>query len=265
MGDGWAEVAESRLSLLGLLVKFPAIEIELESFVELSSAIQPRFYSIASSPLAIPDAADLIVGTMRAPAWSGVGEHQGFASSHMRDLAPGESVFGYVRAPNPAFAPPVDASVPMILIGPGTGFAPFRGFLEERAAQRARGIATGPIHLFFGCKHPDHDWLCRAEMEAWQGSGLVQLHLAHSGVADYPHAYVQHALAAAGDAIWPLLEKGAQVYVCGDGKNMAPAVREALIDIHELHTGAARDAASEWLEALIETDRYHQDVYGFGK
>jgi cytochrome P450 / NADPH-cytochrome P450 reductase len=264
-GDGWAEVAESRLSLLGLLVKFPAIEMELESFVELSAAIQPRFYSIASSPLALPDAADLIVGTMRAPAWSGVGEHQGFASSHMRDLAPGESVFGYVRAPNPAFAPPVDASVPMILIGPGTGFAPFRGFLEERAAQRAMGIATGAIHLFFGCKHPDHDWLCRAEMEAWQASGLVQLHLAHSGVAGYPHAYVQHALAAAGDAIWPLLEQDAQVFVCGDGKNMAPAVREALIDIHELHTGASREAASEWLEALIETGRYHQDVYGFGK
>lgn len=264
-GDGWTAVSKNRLSLLGLLVKFPAIEMTLEQFVELSSAIAPRFYSIASSPLASPDAVDLIVGTLRAPAWSGVGEHQGFASTHMRDLMPGDAVFGYVRKPNPAFAPPADATVPMILIGPGTGFAPFRGFLEERAAQKAKGIAVGPIHLFFGCKHPDHDWLCRAEMERWRDEGLVTLHLAYSAVADYPHVYVQHAMAAAGDTLWPLLQHDAQIFVCGDGRNMAPAVREALIDMCERQDGVDRDTASSWLERLIEDGRYHQDVYGFGK
>jgi cytochrome P450/NADPH-cytochrome P450 reductase len=265
-GDGWqAEVAETRLSLLGLLLKYPAIEMDLEQFVELSSAIAPRFYSIASSPLVSPDTADLIVGTMKAPAWSGVGEHQGFASSHMRDLAPGDAVFGYVRAPNPPFAPPIDASVPMILVGPGTGFAPFRGFLQERAAQKAKGVPVGPIHLFFGSKHPDHDWLCRNEMEGWVADGLVILNLAHSAVDGYPHAYVQHALAASGNALWPLLEANAQVFVCGDGRYMAPAVREALIDIHEATVGSTREAASEWLEGLIDAGRYHQDVYGFGK
>ena len=265
-GDGWqAEVADTRLSLLGLLLKYPAIEMDLEQFVELSSAIAPRFYSIASSPLVSPDAADLIVGTMKAPAWSGVGEHQGFASTHMRDLAPGDAVFGYVRAPNPPFAPPVDASVPMILIGPGTGFAPFRGFLQERSSQKAKGVPVGSIHLFFGSKHPDHDWLCRDEMESWAASGLVTLHMAHSGVEGHPHAYVQHALAASGDVLWPLLETTGQVFVCGDGRYMAPAVREVLIDIHETKTGSTRAAASEWLEGLIDAGRYHQDVYGFGK
>jgi cytochrome P450 / NADPH-cytochrome P450 reductase len=264
-GDGWHEVMDTRLSLLGLLIKYPAIEMGLEQFVELSAAIAPRFYSIASSPLVSPHTIDLIVGTMKAPAWSGIGEHQGFASTHMRDLAPGEAVFGYVRSPNPLFAPPADASVPIILIGPGTGFAPFRGFLEERAAQRVKGARTGQIHLFFGCKHPDHDWLCRDEMERWRDSGLITLHLAHSAVEGYPHAYVQHELAASADALWPLLEGGAQVFVCGDGKYMAPGVREALIDIYEAKTGGTRDAASAWLEELIEADRYHQDVYGFGK
>jgi cytochrome P450 / NADPH-cytochrome P450 reductase len=263
--DGWNEVTETRLSLLGLLIRYPAIEMGLEQFVELSAAIAPRFYSIASSPLVSPHAIDLIVGTMKAPAWSGIGEHQGFASTHMRDLASGEAVFGYVRSPNPPFAPPIDASVPMILIGPGTGFAPLRAFLEERAAQKAKGGRIGPIHLFFGCKHPDHDWLCRDEMERWRDDGLIALHLAHSAVEGYPHAYVQHALAASADALWPLLEAGAQVFVCGDGKYMAPGVREALIEIHEAKTGGTRDAASAWLEELIEADRYHQDVYGFGK
>jgi cytochrome P450 / NADPH-cytochrome P450 reductase len=264
-GDGWAETSESRISLLGLLLKFPAIEMELEQFVELSSAIAPRFYSIASSPMVSPEVADLVVGTMKAPAWSGVGEHQGFASSHMRDLEPGEPVFGFVRSPNPPFAPPADASVPMILIGPGTGFAPFRGFLQERERQQQQGVATGPIHLFYGLKHPDHDWLCRDEMARWEASGLITLHLAQSAVADYPHRYVQHAIGAASDTIWPLIAANAQIYVCGDGRNMAPAVREALIDMAEAKTGQSRDAASDWLESLIDAGRYHQDVYGFGK
>lgn len=263
-GEDWPQVAASRLSLLGLLVSHPAIEMGLDQFVELSSAIAPRFYSIASSPLALPGAVDLIVGTLRAPAWSGVGEHQGFASSHMRDLAPGEAVFGYVRRPNPPFVPPADPSIPMILIGPGTGFAPFRGFLQQRAAECATGARTGPIHLFFGCKHPDHDWLCRAEMERWQSDGLLTLHRAHSALAGHPHRYVQHALAAAGGTVWPLIESGAQLYVCGDGKHMAPAVRETLIALHEARAGAGHDAASQWLEQLIDSGRYHQDVYGFG-
>ena len=265
-GEGWqSEIAEARLSLLGLLVKYPAIEMELEAFVELCSAISPRFYSIASSPLVAPDTVDLIVGTLRAPAWSGVGEHQGFASSHMRDLQPGEAVFGYVRTPNPPFTPPVDVDTPMILIGPGTGFAPFRGFLQERASQKAKGLPVGPIQLFFGCKHPDHDWLCRDEMMAWTESGLVSLHLAHSALDEYSHQYVQHALAGAGPSLWPLLRDNAQIFVCGDGKLMAPAVRETLIDIHEAQSGGGRDAASQWLEDLIDAGRYHQDVYGFGK
>lgn len=266
LGEGWqTEVADARLSLLGLLVKFPAIEMDLESFVELSAAIAPRFYSIASSPLAVPGTVDLIVGTLWAPAWSGVGEHQGFASSHMRDLQPGDAVFGYVRTPNPAFVPPVDVKTPMILIGPGTGFAPFRGFLQERANQKAKGLPIGPIHVFFGCKHPDHDWLCRDEIEGWAASGLITLHLAHTAVAGFPNRYVQNALAAAGPALWPVLNGDAQIFVCGDGRLMAPAVRETLIDIYESQAKSSRDSASEWLESLIDAGRYHQDVYGFGK
>lgn len=265
LADGWSELSASRLSLLGLLIKYPAIEMPLDQFVEFSAAIAPRFYSIASSPMASPDTVDLIVGTIKAPAWSGIGEHQGFASSHMRDLAPGDAVFGYVRAPNPPFAPPVDLSIPMILIGPGTGFAPLRGFLQERARQKALGAATGPIHLFFGCKHPGHDWLCREEMEEWARTGLISLHLAHSALVGHPHPYVQHALAAVAPTLWPLFGQGVQLFICGDGKHMAPAVREALLEMHESRTGGTRDEASAWLEGLIDAGRYHQDVFGFGK
>jgi cytochrome P450 / NADPH-cytochrome P450 reductase len=260
-GAWQAEIADKRLTLLGLLVKYPAAELDLGSFVELSSAIAPRFYSIASSPLVSPDQVDLIVGTVHAPAWSGVGTHQGFASTHMRDLAPGETVFGYLRRPNPPFAPPQDGAVPLVLIGPGTGFAPLRGFIQERAALNA----TAPCHVFFGARHPDHDWLCRAEMEAWAAGGLIDLHMAYSRVEGHPHRYVQDAVWAARDAVWDVVAKGGQIFLCGDGRYMAPAVRDTLIKIHVEKTGGDHLAGSTWLEGLIEDGIYHQDVFGFGK
>ncbi|MFM9978884.1 MAG: bifunctional cytochrome P450/NADPH--P450 reductase [Sphingomonadaceae bacterium] len=256
-----AEVAEPRLTLLGLLVKFPVADLSLDSFVELSSGVAPRFYSIASSPLVQPDAVDLIVGTVHAPAWSGIGVHQGFASTHMRDLLPGEHVFGYVRRPNPPFAPPQDGAVPLVLIGPGTGFAPLRGFIQERAERRA----TAPCHLFFGARHPEHDWLCRDEMERWAADGVIDLHLAYSQVEGHPHRFVQDAIWDARDAVWDVIAKGGQVFLCGDGRYMAPAVRDTLIRIHAEKTGGDHLAGSTWLEGLIEDGVYHQDVFGFGK
>ena len=256
-----SEIADKRLTLLGLLVKYPAAELSLESFVELSSAIAPRFYSIASSPLVSADMVDLIVGTVHAPAWSGIGTHQGFASTHMRDLAPSEHVFGYVRRPNPPFAPPQDGAVPLVLIGPGTGFAPLRGFIQERAALDA----TAPCHVFFGARHPDHDWLCRDEMERWASDGVIDLHMAYSQVAGHSHRYVQDAVWAARDAVWDVVAKGGQIFLCGDGRYMAPAVRDTLIKIHVEKTCGDHLAGSTWLEGLIEDGIYHQDVFGFGK
>lgn len=260
-----AELADRRVTLLDLLDRFPAVELPLEAFVELSAAIAPRFYSIASSPLVAPDTVSLIVGTMAAPAWSGLGEHQGFASSHMRDLKPGDSVFGYVRHPNPPFAPPDDPAKPMILIGPGTGFAPLRGFIEERAAQKAAGRDVATSLLFFGCRHPDHDWFCRAEMERWEGEGVIDLHLALSAVEGHPWRFVQDAIWAEQDKVWDALADGAQIFLCGDGRFMAPAVRDTLIQIHMQKMGNTHAQGSEWLERMMDEGRFHQDVFGFGK
>lgn len=259
------EVAAKRVTLLDLLDRFPAIELPLDAFVELSAAISPRFYSIASSPRANRHAPALIVGTTVAPAWSGLGEHQGFASSYMRDLMPGETVFGYVRAPNPPFAPPKDASVPMILIGPGTGFAPLRGFIEERAQQQAGGTDVATSLLFYGCRHPDHDWFCRDEVEAWAAAGIVEPLVAFSAVEGAKWKFVQDAVWAERDRVWAAIEGGAQIFLCGDGRFMAPAVRDTLIRIASDKGIGDHEAASDWLEGLIESGRFHQDVFGFGK
>lgn len=264
-GDYDTAVAAKRVTLLDLLESHPAAELPLDRFVELSAAIAPRFYSIASSPLVSPDTFDLIVGTMAAPAWSGLGEHRGFASTYMGGVAPGEHVFGYVRRPNPPFAPPADPAVPMILIGPGTGFAPLRGFLQERAAQQAAGEEVATSLLFFGCRHPDHDWFCRDEMEAWAAAGVADLHLAFSAAPSHPWKFVQDALWANQAKAWAALAAGANVYLCGDGRFMAPAVRDTLIRIWMQQVGGEHAQGSEWLEGLIEADRFHQDVFGFGK
>jgi len=260
-----AEVAEKRLSIIDLLEMQPAAELSLDSLVELSSAISPRFYSIASSPLIDPHVADLIVGTMAAPAWSGLGEHRGFASSYMQMVAPGDPLFGYVRRPNPPFAPPADPLTPMILIGPGTGFAPLRGFIAERAAQRAAGTQIARSLLFFGCRHPDHDWFCRDEVEAWADKGIIEPFIALSAVPGHPWKFVQDALWAERERVWAAIEAGAQIYLCGDGRFMAPAVRDALIRIQVAQLGGTHATGSDWLEKMIEEGRFHQDVFGFGK
>ncbi|WP_445193599.1 bifunctional cytochrome P450/NADPH--P450 reductase [Sphingomonas sp. Tas61C01] len=255
-----AAVAAKRMTLLDLLEAHPAAELSFDALVELSAPIAPRFYSIASSPLVAPDIADLIVGTSVAPAWSGLGEHRGFASGYMAGVAPGEQVFGYVRRPNPPFAPAAP-DVPMILIGPGTGFAPLRGFLAERAAQPGSAKSL----LFFGCRHPDHDWFCREEMERWQADGVATLHLAFSGVESHPWRFVQDALWAEQEQVWAAIEAGAAIYLCGDGRFMAPAVRDTLIRIWMQQVGGEHAQGSAWLNEMIEQGRFHQDVFGFGK
>jgi len=260
-----AEVLGRRLSLADLLDRYPAIETDLAQVVELSAPIAPRFYSIASSPLVDPHVADLIVGTSAAPAWSGLGEHRGFASSYMAGVGEGSEVFGYVRRPNPPFAPPADPAVPVILVGPGTGFAPLRGFMQERAARRATGEAVGACLLAFGCRHPDHDWLCREEMEGWRDEGLAELLLAFSAVPSHPWRFVQDALWAEQERVWALVETGAQVFLCGDGRHMAPAVRDTLIRICMQQRGVEHAQGSAWLEGMIAGGRFHQDVFGFGK
>ena len=257
----WDAVAAKRLSLLELLEGVPAAELPLKAFVELSPAISPRFYSAASSDAVSPRTVSLIVGTSAGPAWSGLGPHQGFASSHMRGLEPGAAVFGYIRTPNPPFQLPADPQTDVILIGAGTGLAPFRGFLEERAARLASGAATGRSLLFFGCRHPDHDWLCREELAAWAKDGVVSLFLAFSAAPDHPARYVQDALRAQGRQVSEAISNGAAVYLCGDGRLMAPAVRDALIAIRLDEAGGDHESGSQWLQQMIESGRFHQDVF----
>jgi cytochrome P450 / NADPH-cytochrome P450 reductase len=260
-----AEILAKRVSLFDLLVRFPAITLPLELFLEHCGPIRPRYYSISSAALATPRQLSLTVGVVHEPAWSGTGQYKGLASSYLAGLQPGDTVFGFVRTPNPPFAPPADPTTPLILIGPGTGIAPLRGFVEERAHQRAAGSATGPTLLFVGCRHPDHDWYYRTEFEYWAAESVVTIRAAFSQLADYPYRYVQDALVAWGAEVWELVAAGAAIYVCGDGIRMAPAVRQAFGTIYQQHTATSEHEAEQWLADLDATGRYRQDVFGPSK
>ncbi|MER7693256.1 cytochrome P450 [Streptomyces sp. NPDC097610] len=255
------EILGKRISVLGLLERFPAVELPLAVFLEMTGPIRPRFYSISSAPLANPRHVRLTVGLLEGPALSGDGQYRGTCSSYIAGLEPGDVFYGYVRVPSPSFAPPADPATPLILIGPGTGIAPLRGFLEERASQQENGTEVGLSQVFVGCRHPEHDYFYRQEMQAWEQSGIAQVHTAFSAVSGHPARFVQNAIAGAADTVWQAIEDGAYIYVCGDGRRMAPAVREALAAIHRQRTGSDDETAQQWLAQLEADEHYQQDVF----
>ncbi|MFF5138431.1 bifunctional cytochrome P450/NADPH--P450 reductase [Streptomyces sp. NPDC013157] len=255
------EILGKRVSMLGLLERFPAVELPLAVFLEMMGPIRPRFYSISSAPAANPRHVRLTVGLLEGPALSGEGQYRGTCSSYIAGLEPGDVVYGYVRVPSPTFAPPADPATPLILIGPGTGIAPLRGFLEERARQHENGTEVGLSQVFVGCRHPEHDYFYQQEMQGWEQAGIAQVHTAFSAVTGHPARFVQNAIANAADTVWQAVEDGAYIYVCGDGRRMAPAVREALAAIHRQKTGSDDEAAQQWLAQLEADERYQQDVF----
>ncbi|MFB7225007.1 cytochrome P450 [Streptomyces sp. NPDC056227] len=255
------EILGKRISVLGLLERFPAVELPLAVFLEMMGPIRPRFYSISSAPLANPRHVRLTVGLLEGPALSGDGQYRGTCSSYIGGLESGDVFYGYVRVPSPTFAPPADPATPLILIGPGTGIAPLRGFLEERASQQENGTEVGLSQVFVGCRHPEHDYFYHQEMQNWEQSGIAQVHTAFSAVAGHPARFVQNAIANAADTVWQAIEDGAYIYVCGDGRRMAPAVREALAAIYRQRTGADDETAQQWLAQLEADERYQQDVF----
>jgi cytochrome P450/NADPH-cytochrome P450 reductase len=259
-----AEVLAVHLSVLDLLEQFPACELSFEEFFGMLPPLRPRYYSISSSPMASERVASITVAVVNAPARSGRGRYAGVASSYLADLTPGAEILGFVRDPGTAFRPPADPRTPMIMVGAGTGLAPFRGFLQERGALKDLGHEVGPSLLFFGCRSHEHDFIYEDELRDFDARGLTRLVTAFSRLAGQPKCYVQHKLAAHADEAWDLLERRAVVFVCGDAARLAPDVRSAFVEIYRGKTGADTDAAQEWLDELRSSSRYVEDVWASG-
>ncbi|MCB1093831.1 MAG: sulfite reductase subunit alpha, partial [Verrucomicrobiae bacterium] len=203
---------------IDLVIDFPADFPDSDEFVSVLRKLQPRLYSISSCPLAHPGEVHLTVGVVRYHTYGR--ERGGVCSTYLADrLAEGETPRVFVHT-NPAFRPPADGGTPVIMVGPGTGIAPFRAFLEHR---RATG-ATGRNWLLFGNPHQASDFLYREELEAFLADGTLQrLDLAWSR-DQAEKIYVQHLMLRDGAEIWAWLRDGASFYVCGDASRMAKDV-----------------------------------------
>ncbi|THD47063.1 MAG: cytochrome P450 [Bradyrhizobium sp.] len=258
-----AEILARRKSVFDLLEEHPACELPFHAYLEMLSLLAPRYYSISSSPSVDPSRCSVTVAVVEGPASSGRGIYKGICSNYLAGRRGGETIHATVRETKAGFRLPDDPAVPIIMVGPGTGLAPFRGFLQERAALKAGGASLGPAMLFFGCRHPDQDYLYADELKAFADSGITELHTAFSRAAG-PKTYVQNLVAAESDRVWSLIEQGAIIYVCGDGGKMEPDVKAAIVGIYRQRKGVDADAAQRWIDDLGARNRYVLDVWAGG-
>ena len=199
-----------------------------------------------------------------APARSGQGQYHGVASTYLARHPAGSVVDAYVRSPSLPFRPPADPATPMVMVGPGTGLAPFRGFLQDRTAALAAGKDLGPAMLFFGCRNPEKDFIYREELERLAQFGIIDLQTAFSRPDSGEGRYVQDAIREQGVKVWDLMQRGGVFYVCGDGGKMEPAVRQALADVAAVQGGMTPEQAAAWHAGLAEEGRYLADVWASG-
>jgi sulfite reductase (NADPH) flavoprotein alpha-component len=249
--DGDAET----LDVLAAIEKFPGIRPDPEAFIEALDPLQPRLYSISSSLKTSPDRVALTVDTVRYRI--GKRDRLGVASTFLADrVAPGTQVKAYVQKAH-GFALPEDPNTPIIMVGPGTGVAPFRAFLHERMATKA----PGRNWLFFGHQRRNSDFFYEDEFAGMKSAGvLTRLSLAWSrdGAEKF---YVQDRMREVGRDLWSWLADGAHVYVCGDATRMAKDVERALVDVVAQFGARSTDEAIAFVADLKRKRRYQQDVY----
>ncbi|WP_371018154.1 bifunctional cytochrome P450/NADPH--P450 reductase [Pseudalkalibacillus sp. JSM 102089] len=255
------EVLEKRVTMLELVEEYMACEIPFERFIALLPPLKARYYSISSSPLYKEREASMTVSVVRDTAWNGKGEYKGVASNYLATREFGDKVACFINTPQSNFQLPEDPETPMVLIGPGTGIAPFRGFIQARRELSKQGVKLGAAHLYFGCRNPEHDYLYQEELEQAEKDGLVTLHTAFSRCPGKEKTYVQHLVSDNATDVIPLLKDGGRLYVCGDGSHMAPEVEQTMIASYQSMYETTEQEAIQWLEELERDGRYAKDVW----
>ena len=243
------------LDVMAALQKFSGTRPHPEAFVEALEPLQPRLYSISSSHNATPGKLSLTVDSVRYMI--GKRKRVGVASTFLGErIAEGEKLKVYVQKAH-GFGLPQDPKTPVIMIGPGTGIAPFRAFLLDRKATGA----PGKNWLFFGHQRSDCDFFYQEELNAMKTSGqLTRLSLAWSRDGDKKF-YVQDRMREVGRELWTWLAEGAHLYICGDAKRMAKDVERALVDIVAQFGARSTDEAVSFVAELKKTGRFQADVY----
>ncbi|KAI8580599.1 hypothetical protein K450DRAFT_299354 [Umbelopsis ramanniana AG] len=245
-------------NLLDLQRKYPLKELSLKEFLCAVTVMQPRRYSIASSPLKNKDSAHLAVGVVDDVMNNR--HYPGLTSGYLANVQPPCPLRARIKSSKSSFCLPSDEKTPIIMIAAGTGVSPFVGFLQEREVLKSDAEA----YLFFGCRHPDQDFIYRDVFEGYEKSGVItKLYPAFSRYGeDNPRKYVQHQIMANAGVIWKLLSQGAVIYVCGAG-TMSRDVRRTFELMAKSFGGAKTDEeATELLTGLMTSGRYNEDVWG---
>ncbi len=255
-----AQVAARRVSLLDLLDRHPATRPSLGQFLSWLPPTRIRQYSISSSPLVDTTACSLTVAVLDEPALSGEARHRGVATTYLAQLAPGDGVTVAVRPARTGFHLPPPAT-PIVMVCAGSGIAPFRGFLQERSMLLAQGEQLGSALLFFGCMHPDVDWLYREELQAWHAQGVVDLRMAFSRERPDLRCRVPERLWLDRQEVVAMFAEGAFMFVCGRADTLVPAVQRTFADILR---GTSNDASGgpASIAALKAVGRYWVDAFG---
>jgi len=240
---------------LDLLRQFPQAEFSAAEFIALLKPLQHRAYSISSSGKMYPESVHLTVASVRYDSFGR--QHKGVCSTYLADLADANTPVKVFFTPNKNFRVPNDNNLPMIMVGPGTGIAPFRAFLQERAFRNA----GGKNWLFFGDRNAATDYIYRDELEAMQHSGLLtRLDLAFSR-DQAEKIYVQDKMLENGAELFAWLEQGGYFFVCGDAYRMAKDVDAALHEVIVQFGHKTSEQAIEYVNQLKKDKRYVRDVY----
>ncbi|KAK1499119.1 cytochrome P450 [Colletotrichum tamarilloi] len=267
--DGYdTEIKGKRLSVLDIAEQFPSLVIPFNHFLLMLPPMRVRQYSISSSPLVDPGIATITYGVLDEPAFSGQGRHVGVTSSYLATLTAGERLQVAIRASQGGFKLPIDMDkTPLLCVAAGTGLAPFRAFVQERATLLSNGRSLAPAILFFGCRDPEADDLYREEFDKWESVGAVKMFRAYSRKpeASSGSKYVQDRIWQEREMLYGLWDQGARVYVCGSNR-VAEGVKDVLLraarEKSELDDGKPMDdeELEEWF-SKIRNERYATDVF----
>ncbi|XP_067222004.1 P450 (cytochrome) oxidoreductase b isoform X1 [Chanodichthys erythropterus] len=257
-------VLESCRNILAILEDLPSLRPPIDHLCELMPRLQARYYSISSSSKVHPNSIHICAVVVEYETKTGR-VNKGVATNWLKNKMPTDNghkatVPMYIRKSQ--FRLPFKSTNPVIMIGPGTGIAPFIGFIQERGWLKEQGKDVGETVLYFGCRHKNEDFLYQEELEKFEKTGvLTTLNVAFSRDQEQK-VYVQHLLKNSKETVWKLIHTdNAHIYICGDARNMARDVQNAFYEIVEELGGMSRTQAVDYIKKLMTKGRYSQDVW----